>query len=152
MIKNLRFSFNPFKEGLNQVLGDLEKKIIEILWEKGESTVREILDSLPHDIAPSYSTVITVTNRLAKKGLLGKKKVKKTFFYHTLYSKDEFYGLVSRKVVEGVSSLSPYTTMVNLVDIVAKTDPDRIEQLSRLIEEKKKLQNLITRSEVTGQL
>jgi len=68
MIKNLRFSFNPFKEGLNQVLGDLEKKIIEILWEKGESTVREILDSLPHDIAPSYSTVITVTNRLAKKG------------------------------------------------------------------------------------
>ncbi|HHT9125355.1 MAG TPA: BlaI/MecI/CopY family transcriptional regulator [Candidatus Brocadiia bacterium] len=137
MIKSLRFSFNPFKEGLNQVLGDLEKRIMEILWEKGESTIREILDSLPHGLAPSYSTVITVTNRLAKKGLLERKKVKKTFFYRPLYGKDEFYGLVSRKVVEGVSSLSPYTTMVNLVDIVAKANPDRMEQLARLIEEKK---------------
>lgn len=138
MIKNLRFSFNPFKEGLNQVLGDLEKRIMEILWKKGEATIREILHSLPNDREPSYSTVITVTNRLAKKGLLERKKVKKTFFYRTLYSKDEFYGMVSRKVVEGVSSLSPYTTMVNLVDIVAKANPDKIEQLARLIEEKKR--------------
>lgn len=137
MVKNLRFSFNPFKEGLNQVLGDLEKRIMEILWEKGESTIREILPFLPGEPEPSYSTIITVTNRLAKKGLLERKKVKKTFFYRPLYSKDEFYDLVSKKVVEGVSSLSPYTTMVNLVDIVAKTDPHRIEQLARLIEEKK---------------
>jgi predicted transcriptional regulator len=137
MVKNLRFSFNPFKEGLNQVLGDLEKRIMEILWEKGESTIREILPSLPCDPEPSYSTVITVTNRLAKKGLLERKKVKKTYFYKPLYCKDEFYGLVSRKVVEGVSSLSPNTTMVNLVDIVAGANPDRIEQLAKLIEEKK---------------
>lgn len=140
MAKNLRFSFNPFKKGLNQVFGDLEMRIMEILWKRGESTVREILPSLPCNPTPSYSTVITVANRLAKKGLLERKKVKKTYFYNPLYSKDEFYGLVSKKVVEGVSSISPYTTMVNLVDIVAKANPDRIEQLSKLIEEKK-LQN-----------
>lgn len=137
MVKNLRFSFNPFKEGLNQVLGDLEKRIMEILWEKGESTIREILPFLPGEPEPSYSTIITVTNRLAKKGLLERKKVKKTFFYRPLYSKDEFYDLVSKKVVKGVSSLSPYTTMVNLVDIVAEANPDKIEQLAKLIEEKK---------------
>jgi predicted transcriptional regulator len=137
MVMDLKFSFNPFKKGLNQVLGDLEKGIMEILWEKGEATIREILPSLPRDPEPSYSTVITVTNRLEKKGLLERKKVKKAFFYKPLYSKDEFYGLVSRKVVEGVSSISPYTTMVNLVDIVAEADPDRIEQLAKLIEEKK---------------
>lgn len=137
MVKNLRFSFNPFKEGLNQVLGDLEKRIMEILWEKGESTIREILPFLPGEPEPSYSTIITVTNRLAKKGLLERKKVKKTFFYRPLYSKDEFYDLVSKKVVKGVSSLSPYTTMVNLVDIVAEANPDKMEQLAKLIEEKK---------------
>jgi BlaI family transcriptional regulator, penicillinase repressor len=137
MVKNLKFSFNPFKKGLNQVLGALEKSIMEILWERGESSIREILPSLPRDPEPSYSTVITVTNRLAKKGLLAREKVKRTFFYRPLYSRDEFYGLVSRKVVEGVSALSPYTAMVNLVDIVAGADPDRIEQLAKLIEEKK---------------
>ena len=37
MNKQLKFNFNPFKEGLNQVLGALEKDIMEVLWARGES-------------------------------------------------------------------------------------------------------------------
>ena len=64
---NLKFNFNPFKEGLNQVLGSLEKDIVEVLWDRGESSVKNILDIFSADRNVSYSTVITVTNRMVKK-------------------------------------------------------------------------------------
>jgi len=133
----LKFNFNPFKDGINQVLGPLEKEIMEAFWNLGESSVRNILDALPHKKDLSYSTVITVTNRLAKKGLLEKRKIGKAYFYTPTYSKEQFSEIVSKKVVEGVSKFSLQSAMVNFVDYMAQLDPDKIEYFSQLIESKK---------------
>ena len=40
MSKQLKFNFNPFKEGINQVLGTLEKEIMEALWNRDEGSVK----------------------------------------------------------------------------------------------------------------
>lgn len=136
--KQLKFHFNPFKEGLNQVLGALEKDIMEALWEHGESSVKDIMDAFPHDKDISYSTVITVTNRMSNKGLLKKKKVGKAYYYKPAYDREQFYALVSKKVVEGVSELSFQSTMAHFIDYMAQADPDKIEYFSRLIESKRK--------------
>ncbi len=138
MNKQLKFHFNPFKEGLNQVLGTLEKDIMEVLWNRGESSVKEILDAFSSDRDISYSTVITVTNRMAKKGLLKKRKVGKAYFYKPTYDREQFYELISKKVVEGVSEFSFQSAMVHFVDYMAQADPDKIEYFSKLIESKRK--------------
>src|SRR3990167_1194814 len=106
MNKQLKFHFNPFKEGLNQVLGTLEKDVMEVLWRRGESCVKDIIDIINYDRDISYSTVITFTNRMVKKGLLTKKKSEKTYFYKPVYTKERFLEIVSKKVVEGVSGIS----------------------------------------------
>src|SRR3972149_10688061 len=103
MNKQIKFHFNPFKEGLNQVLGALEKDIMEVLWTHGESSVKDILDAFSNDRDTSYSKVITVTNRMAQKGLLKKRKVGKAYFYKPIYDREQFYEFISKKVVAGVS-------------------------------------------------
>ena len=138
MNKQLKFNFNPFKEGLNQVLGVLEKDIMEVLWNRGESSVKEILDAFSSDRDISYSTVITVTNRMAKKGLLKKRKVGKAFFYRPVYNREQFFDVVSKKMIEGVSDFSFQSAMVHFVDYMAQVDPDKIEYFSKLIESKRK--------------
>lgn len=141
MSKKLKFNFNPFKEGLNQVLGTLEKNIMEVVWNHGESSIKEIVNTLTADKNISYSTVITVTNRMAKKGLLKKRKVGKAFFYKPEYTRKEFLELVSKKVVEGVSGFSLQSVMAHFVDYMAEMDSDKIEYFSKLIESKRKLMN-----------
>ena len=138
MNKQLKFHFNPFKEGLNQVLGALEKDIMEVLWNCGESSVKEILDAFSSGRDISYYTVITVTNRMAKKGLLKKRKVGKAFFYRPAYNREQFYEFISKKVVEGVSEFSFQSAIVHFVDYMAQVDPDKIEYFSKLIESKRK--------------
>lgn len=137
MSKRLKFNFNPLKEGLNQVLGTLEKDIMGVLWERGESSVKGILDSFPDKRDVSYSTVITVTNRMVGKGLLKKRKDGKAYFYRPAYNKDQFLELVSKKIVEGVSSFSLQSAMVHFVDYMAQVDPEKIEYFSKLIESKR---------------
>jgi len=144
MSKQLKFNFNPFKEGLNQVLGMLEKDIMEVLWNRGESCVSDILDSFPSDRNISYSTVITVTNRMAKKGLLKKRKLGKAYFYTPAYNKEEFLELVSKRVVEGISEFSLQSAIVNFVDYMSQVDPKKIEYFSKLIESKRQSQLFTT--------
>ena len=138
MNKQVKFNYNPFKEGLNQVLGALEKDIMEVLWTRGESSVKDILDAFSNDRDTSYSTVITVTNRMSQKGLLKKRKVGKAYFYKPIYDREQFYEFISKKVVEGVSEFSFQSAMVHFVDYMAQVDPDKIEYFSKLIESKRK--------------
>ena len=137
MSKALKFNFNPFKEGLNHVLGTLEKDIMEVLWKRGESSVKDILDKFPADRNISYSAVITVTNRMTKKGLLKKRKMGKAYFYKPIYDKEQFFEMVSKKVVEGISGFSLKSAMVHFVDYMSQMDPDKIEYFSKLIESKR---------------
>jgi len=129
-IKVPKFRFSPFKEGLDQILGKLEKQIMETLWLRGESSVRDILEGINHSQDYTYSTLITVMNRLSKKGLLEKKKVGKTFFYKPTHTKAELLDIVSKKVIQGISELSFQTTILNFVDYVSAKDPKHLDQLS----------------------
>lgn len=133
-----KFSFSPFKEGLDQILGKLERQIMETLWKRGESSVRDILEGLNHLHAPTYSTLITVMNRLSDKGLLERKKSGKTFFYTPVYTKNELLDIVSKKVIQGISELSLQTTILNFVDHISSKDFEQLDHLSDLIKKRKK--------------
>lgn len=62
-----------------QSLGPLEITIMEILWTRGESNVREVVDRLDRPLA--YTTVMTTLDRLFKKGILERRKADRAFFY-----------------------------------------------------------------------
>src|SRR3989304_6081287 len=93
MNKQLKFHFNPFKEGLNQVLGALEKDIMEVLWNRGESSVKEILGAFSSGRDISYSTVITVTNRMVKK-----ERLERPIFINPHTIENNFMNLYQRRL------------------------------------------------------
>jgi BlaI family transcriptional regulator, penicillinase repressor len=63
-----------------QRLSKLELQIMETLWTRGESSIREMQEAFPEDARPAYTTVQTTVYRLeAKKAL---KRIRKMGNFH----------------------------------------------------------------------
>lgn len=63
-----------------QKLSKLEYKIMEVLWNGSECSIREILDSLPGKRKPAYTTVQTTVYRMEAKGVV--RRVRKVGNFH----------------------------------------------------------------------
>jgi BlaI family transcriptional regulator, penicillinase repressor len=72
-----------------QRLSKLELQIMETLWTRGESSIREMQEAFPENARPAYTTVQTTVYRLeAKKAL---KRVRKMGNFHL------FAAVISRR-------------------------------------------------------
>jgi BlaI family penicillinase repressor len=61
-------------------LSKLEFQIMEALWARNQSSIREILDSLPAKRRPAYNTIQTTVYRLEAKGV--GRRVRKVGNFH----------------------------------------------------------------------
>lgn len=61
-------------------LSKLEYRIIEVLWTRGECSIREILEALPARLKPAYTTIQTTVYRMEEKGVV--RRVKKVGNFH----------------------------------------------------------------------
>jgi len=138
MIKRLASSFKPHKAGLGRVLGDLEGLVMDILWNRGDVTGREVLEEIEKTRPLALTTILTVMDRLLKKGLIKRKKTGGIFVYAPSISRDDFVRQISEEVMQGIFDISASSAASSFVDILYKTSPGEMDRLSRLIEERKK--------------
>ncbi len=128
-------------EGLAKVLGDLEARVMRVVWSLDKpSTARgvhaRVIDE--HDVA--LLTVITVLNKLVAKGLLTRAKQDDVYHYGARLTEAEFRAVASQRVVKGILSLGPQAVAASLVDALAEHDRAQLTELGRLIRRKLKEQ------------
>ena len=71
-------------------LGKLELRIMNALWERGASSVREILESFPEKKRPAYTTVQTMVYRLErKKAVRRAKKISNANIFEATLTRDD---------------------------------------------------------------
>ena len=75
----MKFSFRPSGQGVAQVLGDLESAVIRAVWDRPDCSARQVLESFSGRRSLAYTTIVTVLDRLYKKGLLKRRKEGKAF-------------------------------------------------------------------------
>lgn len=59
------------------------------LWPLGEATVREIRDHLAERRARAYTTIMTIMDRLARKGIVERRKAGRKYVYRAKWSIEE---------------------------------------------------------------
>jgi len=62
-------------------LAPLELECMNMLWPLGEATVREIRDRLSPRRARAYTTIMTIMDRLARKGVVERRKSGRAYIY-----------------------------------------------------------------------
>ena len=71
-------------------LTNLELQVLEALWQKGASSVREIQESFPETGRPAYTTVQTVVYRLERKNALRcVKRISNANIFEAVISRNE---------------------------------------------------------------
>lgn len=131
-------TFRVARDGTPQVLGELEAAIMEALWSVASpATVTEVQRALPGE-PRAYHTVTTVMTRLCDKGLLRRRKRSDVWHYAPTLTREEFQAHVAHQVVTGLLNLAPEAAINSMLDVLDASDPEALDELARLIDEKKR--------------
>jgi predicted transcriptional regulator len=120
-------------------LGPLEIAVMEILWERGESNVHDVVEKLDRPLA--YTTVMTTLDRLYKKGLLSRHKSERAFLYSTRQTRLEWEHKRAGEFVAGFldGPESAGELLIScLVEAVGQKDAALLDELERKIRMKRK--------------
>jgi predicted transcriptional regulator len=137
----LFWGFKSSREILENTLGALERGVMDLVWERGEISVRDACAQFGAAVA--YTTVMTTMDRLFKKGLLTRRKVGRAFVYSAAASRDAVEGAVASELVHSLLQREgePLPVLSSLVDAVSDRDRALLEELERLIREKRRALN-----------
>lgn len=120
-------------------LGHLERRTLEEVWQRGETSVRDVFISFEKRIA--YTTVMTTLDRLYKKGLLSRRKDGRAFLYSALVTSEEFEQHIAEDVIDGLlgrNSEGVEPILACIVDTISDNDRDLLNELDRLIKQKRR--------------
>jgi predicted transcriptional regulator len=134
-------SFSQRESPAPASLGHLEENVMEILWTRGESSVRDVIQKLERPLA--YTTVMTTLDRLFKKGLLTRHKSDRAFVYSPRLSRNEYDRARANSLVAGFLS-GPESgrelLLSSFLDVVGHHDREFLADLEKKIRgERKKL-------------
>ena len=78
----------------------LELECLKVLWTLGEGNVKDVRQGLLRDRSLAYTTVMTVLDRLARKGGVTRRKVGRSFVYVPQVSRETLCRMAVRDLVE----------------------------------------------------
>jgi len=120
------------------MLGSLEQEIMDTLWSRGGMSGRAVHEHIQESRPVALTTVLTVMERLRKKGLLKKAKSDGVFIYEPLKTRDEFARSISSRLFKDVLEISTGSAAACFVDALAEVDPDELKRLDMLLQKKKR--------------
>jgi len=95
---------------LEKSLGPLEEKVLSVVYRN--NSPREVLQTLNKEKKYAYTTIMTVLDKLYKKGYLKRKKEKKTYYYSLVDNKEV---LMKRSCLKSIIQLHHFTSPVNFI-------------------------------------
>ncbi|MBL7258464.1 BlaI/MecI/CopY family transcriptional regulator [Paractinoplanes lichenicola] len=114
-------------------LGDLEREVMTQLWDAGEPlTVRQVHERLSRQRDLAYTTVMTVLDRLAKKGVVQQQKADRAYKYAPSQSREEMTASV---MLDALSSSDDQDAA--LAYFVGQLSPDALAAAIRASEKRK---------------
>lgn len=120
-------------ERLEKFLGELQLAVMEVVWERGAVSVREVLETLNeegHRLA--YTTVMTIMGRLAEKGWLKVEREGRAFTYHATHSRPEAEAVAVGELVRALVHDFGDIALAQFVKELGEIDPAHLARLEEL--------------------
>lgn len=125
------------KHSLAEVLGPLEAEIMDVVWDTGEVTVRDVHRLLESSRPLAYTTVMTTLGRLADKGLVKRTEDQPAHHYTALITREQYARSTVKSVVDWLVNHFPDPAVAYFVDRVEKEDERVIERLRDAIDQRR---------------
>jgi predicted transcriptional regulator len=119
-------------------MGELERAVMERLWSaKSQSwfTVREVYDGLASERDIAYTTVMTVLDRLAKKGLVSTDRDGRAYRYKSAASRDAMTADLMRAALDEFATADRRTALAAFVEVATREERNALREALAGVEE-----------------
>ncbi len=118
-------------------LGELQLRIMKVLWERHEATVADVHASLGSTADLAYTTIATMLRKMEARGLVRHRLEGRTFIYTTVVAEDAVTRSMADDLIDRVFEGS-LADMVSHLLTTREVSRDELSRLEQLIAERKK--------------
>jgi predicted transcriptional regulator len=112
----------------SDVLTEAEQRVMRVLWEKGEASVRDVTEALESTYPVAYNTVLTILRILTDKRYVKPRQDGRAFIYKPAVTKAEARSRALRKMVSTFFEGSPNELAQHLIR-TQKLSADELQAL-----------------------
>ena len=120
-----------------RLLTDVELELMQSLWDRGEGTVKNVLEGLPPERHLAYTSVATVMKILEKKKFVGSRKDERAHLYYPMVSREDYETKSVRHLVANLFRGAPSSLVMRLVE-ETEFSSSELEALRELLNERMK--------------
>lgn len=113
---------------------ELELQVLGVLWDRGPSPVRAVLDAMPDGKERAYTTILSVMQVLEKKGLVAHTQQGQAHVYRAKVRRDEVLGPLMKDLLRNAFGGSPARAVQYLLGGAELRDGE-LDEIRRMIEE-----------------
>ena len=114
-------------------LTEAELRLMEVLWEKGPSSVHQLLEALPPKPALAYNSVLTTIRILEKKGYVQHLKDGRAHIYLPLVAREEASRFEIKNLVNRFFKNSHELLVLNLLEDKS-IDAEELKRLREMVQ------------------
>jgi BlaI family transcriptional regulator, penicillinase repressor len=118
-------------------LGRMQFRIMQVLWDRGRASAREITDALNATEPVAHSTVQTLLRQLEAKGAVSHQAEERTFVFTPLLKEDKVKRTAARELLDRVFGGNVGSLVAHLLK-QERLSRDELDELHRLIDQQKK--------------
>lgn len=118
-------------------LGQLQRAVIEVVWEFGEASVHQVRKRLSHKKKLAYTTVLTAMQKLEKAGWLRHRAEGKTYVYIPTRTREEAGAKSVRKFMERIFDGDALMMFQHLMQ-ENKLSDEELRELRKMIDQKRR--------------
>ncbi len=118
-------------------LGDLQLKILQVLWDRGEAAVSTVHDALGGSRSFAYTTVATMLRKMEVRKLVTHREEGRSYIYRALVAAAEVSQSVSDHLVNRLFDGS-VTEVVNHLLTTREVTKAELNELEKMIAERKR--------------
>jgi predicted transcriptional regulator len=125
--------------GQNKALKPTESEleILQVLWAKGEATVRDVHEELSHTKDIGYTTALKLLQIMYEKGLVSRDDSSKSHVYKAAVSREKTQKQLVGKMISTLFAGSPGQLVMQALGN-HQASPDELEQIQQLLDNLKK--------------
>jgi predicted transcriptional regulator len=113
---------------------DLELQVLGVLWNRGPSTVHDVLGNLPDGKERAYTTVLSVLQTMERKRLVKHEQQGRRYVYEPAIRRMQVLGPLMRNLVRNVFGGSATAAVQHLIR-GAEVSDDELEEVEKLVQE-----------------
>lgn len=111
--------------------GELQGQVMAALWRLGSGTVEQVRQALPSRYRGAYTTVQTVLNRLAERGLLARERDGRNIVYRPQFTEAEYLSRSIEHTLAGASSEARRAALARLIGGLRADELGEVQKLAR---------------------